>query len=738
MVDVLAGNKATLGKLLASENIRVEHRQISGPCFDVRERVLALPMWKNVDGDLYDLMIGHEVGHALFTPTEGWAAKIQEHGNDYKMYLNLVEDVRIERMMKDKYPGLRKPMYNGYTELVERGFFGGPLSDMKALPFADRVNVYFKLGVRSMVTFTDTEQNLVDRIGTATTWDEVDELAYELYRMSKAEKKDMEETFTAMMKTLQDIQDAIDNGNIEQAEGTDQLENTVQDMIQELREAGKEEMADKLEAMSQKMRQKIAEWMESDTPYSITENTMKEQEETLIDTSAYPPLYVTWPKLRLEDWVIPAKVTHKLMEFHPDLMAKREEIYAEFMSGNRAYINYLVKEFELRRNAKQFAKARVSKTGDLDMDKIWKYRLSEDLFMQSTIVPNGKNHGMLMIVDMSGSMTSNMSGTLEQIVSMAAFCRKVNIPFDVYGFIDNEFARPEFLEAGIDFDTVIVNRATTARYIDPTSTALSVDINHFRMKQLVHSTMRTVEFNDAIKNLLLLAHTFSVASRPYTYSSEAGYAAIPRTMRLGGTPLNEAIMVLRYIAEKFKKDTKIEILNTIILTDGDASYTLGTPDREGFNYNIILSDPHSSTSVSIGSKYSRGTMEYLEMYKNITGSRVVGFYLMSGRSFRSEILDRYSEAQIPRGLDRFDAFEKQYKNEFLKHRYFGLKTKGYDIYFMVPGNDLEIDNITMDTVLGAKKDAPAAKSTLLKAFKKMQTSKSISRVFLNQFIQQVS
>ena len=727
MVDVLGVSKAMLGKLLASENIRVEHRQIPGPFFDVGERVLALPMWKNVDGDLYDLMIGHEVGHALFTPTEGWAAKVQEHGKDYKTYLNLVEDARIERMMKDKYPGLRKPMYNGYTELVERGFFGGPLSDMKALPFADRVNVYFKLGVRSMVTFTDTEQDLVDRIGTATTWDEVDELAYELYRMSKAEKKDMEETFTTMMETLQDIQDDIDNGNVEEAKGTEQIENAVQDMVKDLREAGKEEMADKLEAMTEKMRQKISEWMESDSPYSITENTMKEQEETLIDMSAYPPLYVTWPKLRLEDWVIPAKVTHKLMEFRPDLMAKREEIYMEFMSNNKAYINYLVKEFELRRNAKQFAKAKVSKTGDLDMDKIWKYRLSEDLFMQTTIVPNGKNHGMLMIVDMSGSMTENMTGTLEQIVSMATFCRKVNIPFDVYGFTDNSHAAAEFTEAG-----EIGIASSIASYYDArsdsTSSALNINTRYFRMKQLVHSTMRTVEFNDAIKNLLLLAHTFSAACRPY-YSESV---SIPPTMRLSGTPLDEAIMVLRYIAEKFKKDTKIEILNTIILTDGESSYSLATPRTEHSTYSIILEDPNSSTPSTIASRHSSGTLAYLEMYKNITGSRVIGFYLMSGRNYRSQILRRASMSNL--NTD----FEKQYKNEFLQHRYFGLKTKGYDTYFMVPGNDLEIDNITMDTVLVGPKNKIQPKATLLKAFKKMQTSKSISRVFLNKFIQQVS
>jgi hypothetical protein len=306
---------------------------------------------------------------------------------------------------------------------------------------------------------------------------------------------------------------------------------------------------------------------------------------------------------------------------------------------------------------------------------------------------------------------------------MATFCRKVNIPFDVYGFTDNSHAAAEFTEAG----EIGIASAIASYYdarSDSTSSALNINTRYFRMKQLVHSTMRTVEFNDAIKNLLLLAHTFSAACRPY-YSESA---TIPPTMRLAGTPLDEAIMVLRYIAEKFKKDTKIEILNTIILTDGESSYSLATPRTEHSTYSIILEDPNSSKPSTIVSRHSSGTLAYLEMYKNITGSRVIGFYLMSGRNYRTQIMRRASMSNL--NTD----FEKQYKNEFLQHRYFGLKTKGYDTYFMVPGNDLEIDNITMDTVLVGPKN----KATLLKAFKKMQTSKSISRVFLNQFIQQVS
>jgi len=158
MANSLDTTKSALGRLLASENIRVEHKQVNGPSFDVKARVLTLPIWKNVDSDLYDLMIGHEVGHALYTPADGWIDEVKALGKSFKSMLNLVEDARIERKMKRKYPGLTRPMYNGYTTLVDRGFFGVTIDEMASLPFADRLNVYFKLGVRSGVQFNEKEQ----------------------------------------------------------------------------------------------------------------------------------------------------------------------------------------------------------------------------------------------------------------------------------------------------------------------------------------------------------------------------------------------------------------------------------------------------------------------------------------------------------------------------------------------------------------------------------------------------
>ena len=96
-------SKSILAKLLASENLTVEHGKFNTASFDVKNRVLRLPIWKEMSGSLYDLLVLHEVGHALFTPAEGFH-DAKGHGRGFKSYLNVVEDARIERKIKEKFP----------------------------------------------------------------------------------------------------------------------------------------------------------------------------------------------------------------------------------------------------------------------------------------------------------------------------------------------------------------------------------------------------------------------------------------------------------------------------------------------------------------------------------------------------------------------------------------------------------------------------------------------------------
>ena len=93
--------------MLATENLTVEHRKVSTAYFDVDERVLCLPIWERASSTVYDLLVGHEVGHALYTPSE-------DYSDAPKAFMNVLEDARIERMMKQTYPGLRQTFFEGY------------------------------------------------------------------------------------------------------------------------------------------------------------------------------------------------------------------------------------------------------------------------------------------------------------------------------------------------------------------------------------------------------------------------------------------------------------------------------------------------------------------------------------------------------------------------------------------------------------------------------------------------
>ena len=147
-------------KLLATENISVIRARVSTASFDIKNRVLTLPQWKDMSPLVEGMLIGHEVGHALYT-TDDYLTPIQEDGK-LRGYLNILEDVRIEKLMKRKYPGIRKTMNLGYQELNDKDFFGvKKVPDLSTLSLIDRINLYFKAGYQCGVKFTPEEKLLV-------------------------------------------------------------------------------------------------------------------------------------------------------------------------------------------------------------------------------------------------------------------------------------------------------------------------------------------------------------------------------------------------------------------------------------------------------------------------------------------------------------------------------------------------------------------------------------------------
>ena len=129
---------------MSEEDIFVVHKQMETAYFDSKKRELGLPIWKDEEMTpaIYDLMVGHEIGHALWTPLD-MLEDARVRGIDHG-FVNILEDVRIEKKGKRKYPGLVGLMNRGYSELAAKDFFGTKGKDINSLNLIDRINLFSK------------------------------------------------------------------------------------------------------------------------------------------------------------------------------------------------------------------------------------------------------------------------------------------------------------------------------------------------------------------------------------------------------------------------------------------------------------------------------------------------------------------------------------------------------------------------------------------------------------------
>ena len=168
---------STLAKLLAEEDIHVVHRKQETAAFDVKNRELSLPIWKEMSNDVQELMTVHEVGHALWTPLE-MLEKAREENIEFS-FVNVLEDIRIEKRVQGKYLGSVRIFNRGYQELANNNFFGTKGQDVSKLNLIDRINLHYKHFAD--VSFSDDEMVWVEKSNQTTTPDDVLELAKELY-----------------------------------------------------------------------------------------------------------------------------------------------------------------------------------------------------------------------------------------------------------------------------------------------------------------------------------------------------------------------------------------------------------------------------------------------------------------------------------------------------------------------------------------------------------------------------
>ena len=694
-------SKSLLAKLMATENLTIEQRKVSTASFNVKERILTIPILdNNISAPVMDLFFGHETGHALYTPLEGLMAAREK--KLIQSVLNVVEDSRIERKIQTKYPGLKNSFVKAYVELVEKDFFGTKDKNINTFNFIDRVNLHCKGGATLAIKFTDVERSLLQDVESTETWEDVEEVTRRIIDFMKAQQE--EETRNRKAKGEED--DDEESEEIELEEGDEPNEDGFGENETEESEEGDEDDGEEGDA-------KLPGTEPGDQEIrSHTDDAYRANESKLFSTENMHFMYMNIPKFDIQKGIWDYKSLYQQYVEEGSTVDRTE--FSKFRRESSKVVSYLVKEFELRKNADQMKRASISKTGDLNLNKIFSYQFSEDIFKKMTVVPGGKSHGLVMYLDWSGSMAQHIANTLKQLFNLTMFCKKVNIPFEVYAFIDETDSSRTYRIAAKQGD---------------------VKTDDFCLLNILSSRMSASEFMTAGGALFHMAGLGS-----YRFPGRC-----PHWFRMGGTPLNEAVISAMEIVPYFQKKNKLQIVNTVFLTDGDGSYLnsvyssdTGYTDSfreqkpKGSTSRIVFRDPKTKHEQSYNDDYRNysslrmeQTSTLIKLLKLRTNSHVIGFFVGGARDIRNRLGDFFPGAS-------FYDIEKK-KEEFRKSKFLVVNSTGFDDYYILRSNGLDTDE---DAELEVKENATTR--GLVTAFNKYAGGRINNRVILNRFIGLIS
>ncbi|BCU96926.1 MAG: hypothetical protein CM15mV14_0540 [uncultured marine virus] len=735
--------KGQLAKLLATEDLIVESKKVETACFNVHTRVLTLPMWDKASNNVYDALVGHEVGHALFTPDSNWFEEI-----DIPMgIVNVVEDARIEKMMKRKYAGLSKTFYSGYHELSDSDFFKIQGKNLNTFNFADRVNLYYKIGNYNDIPLkNDREKELLSMVGATETFEDVLDVSKLLHEYCKQEIEDMKKELEQKMEEEEQAQmfggSGSGLGGSSDENSDEEINNDTQYQVVDAEEEDDESDFEDQPSSNISISQIPAAELDAaiqkieggEGGIEISSATALDRSiQNLNKSDSVQNEYFELPQVNTGHIIIDNAHIHKCieLEWSEQITNKKTHQYLEseydpskyvieslndarkdfkdFKKSAQKEVNYLVKEFEMKKSASAYARAATSRTGVLDTTKLHTYKYNEDLFKKVTVLPDGKNHGLVFILDWSGSMNSVMLDTVKQLYNLIWFCRKIQVPFEVYAFT-NCYPNPN-----------------TKTSYEVKEGVAQIDGSFSLMNLLTHK-VNTKTLESQMENIYLIAKALA-----WQYTN---YYNIPLGMGLSGTPLNETLVCLHEILPQFKKDNQVEKVQCVILTDGEAhplrfhhefSHRWGEECEKymGTSYigeNCILRDRKTGNTYAFDDNSFTMTDVLLQNLRDkFTDVNFIGFRILPPRE-ASYFAKRYVEYG--------DELEKIMK-VWRKEKSFAIKKSGYHVYFGLSASALDSDD-----TFEVKEDA--TKTDIKKAFFKSLKGKKMNKKILSEFIEFVA
>jgi len=784
----LVEQKSQLAKLLATENVVIQHKKVQTASFNPTTRVLTCPIWKDMSPELYDLLMSHEVGHALNTPADGWHGAVSKNGRNYKNFLNVIEDARIEKRIKRRYPGLVKSYIKGFNDLLDMNIFGvQDIEEINELSFINRINLFTKSSYSMPIQFSNEESLIIDEIKKLESWEDVIAMTDRLWDQA-VEEQEQDQTTMFDYTDIEEAGDEDSSGKSDQTgfspnddsdnedESEDQLEEIESDEDEDSK-VSSDSNSNENEDESEKENEKDSEDQgvsphgavdghEKHEPTCETDESFRENESQLLSESSKDNIYIDIPKPRLERILEDTVTVNKGMtKFYDEIATRgdgfwhfnikrnlievseakklfsRSHVLNEFKKKNDRFISLMAKDFEMKKAATKYAKARLYTSGDIDVNKIYKYKFDDQIFRKLTKLPKGKNHGMILVLDLSGSMDRNMAGSIEQIAILTAFCKKVQIPFRVFGFT----SRP--IKSSYDGYS---DESTDKWYVTEGSLALDDD---WSLREFINSDMGAAAYKNALENLLL-------GKSSYNYSTlNVGYGLIPDELGLSSTPLNEAIVALGTIIPEFRQKNNLDIVNTIFVHDGDSNwsqsyntwydpevvgdkYTLKahwrTIGARNSDYNFVIQDKkvRFSSIVKID-RNNNITNDLLEWLKAKTGSQIFGFFVST------RMTDAINYRYVPKDSKNVNFYRAPWEEKEAvkkiarKQKFIESNNRGFDqFYILNDSNKLTTDDEEFEFEVNNKKSINTR--SLASQFTKMNRTRSVNRILATKFVEKIA
>ena len=596
--------------------------------------------------------------------------------------------------MKRKYPGIAKTFYVGYNALYDEDFFEIDGEDLTTFNLADRINIHSKVGSFVDVAFSTVEEPIVSVVNGCETFEEVLEAAQCLYDYCR---KQIEEPKISLTEN-KDISPPPDQGD-----GTFEDEFFDEGAKEKEVESDKGSFSSELEVFSDTAFEKGAQQLNDFT------NNLES-------------LYVEIPKIDLDIAIASNLEIHSALEenwsdqltYYTDSPIADFSIpdnqYEQFKNSAQKEVNYLVKEFESKKAADAYARSNTARTGILDCSKLHTYKFNEDLFKKVTTLSDGKNHGLIFILDWSGSMSRVLEDTMKQLYNLVWFCSKVQIPFDVYAFTDNYNQwkhQDEILPR--------MKKEEGKLYVNSDFSLMNIftsQVSRSVLERQMKSFWRVVSW---------MQHSF-----PSAYS-------IPGQFMISGTPLHESLITLHQIIPKFKKENRVQKVQCVILTDGESN---------PLPYNKIVKR-HWEDEPFMGCRNIRPLHTYLRNRKTGYTYQFQYQYWQFTEVLLEDLKETFpdtnfigirllSSGEFGKFVRRYDShIEDRVMRQARKDKCYITTDGGYHSYFGILSSSLFNDE-------SFEVEDDASKSRIKNAFIKSLKNKKLNKKILGEFIDLVA